>query len=405
MKHYSVWQNAWKAGYENPIDITIPADWNVEYLDMPADHMPNLSTAQILEKIQHPINSPTIRELAAKGKNAVIVFDDITRGTQPREIVKIVLDELLCGGVLKENIRFLCATGCHGAMTREDFVRKLGEKIVREYPVFNHNAFGNCVQIGTDKEGIPIEINEEYLSCDIRIGIGAVSPHPFNGYGGGVKILFPGLASIRTAMATHARREFGGAGNRDNCGFRTDIESMAALTGPFFKIDVILNAALNTVDLFAGDVVTEYAAASLESSRLNALSKTGEKDVVIVNANAKYNESLMAVSTASQVVKEGGDIVLINHCPAGQVTHYLYSAFGLQSTAPLNGKGASPAKMRCGRLIYYTPYPDYTSITKFSQPEKIFFATKWDEVLSLLNSYGGNTEACLISDGSISYFP
>ena len=50
--------------------------------------------------------------------------------------------------------------------------------------------------------------------------------------------------------------------------------------------------------------------------------------MVFVNANAKYNEALIAIRVAAMDLKPGGDIVLINHCPAGQVVHYLYSAFG-----------------------------------------------------------------------------
>lgn len=400
-----VWQNAWKNGYDKPLELGIPDNWNWEMLEMPADRMPPLTKEQIRLKLRDPIGSPGIRELASRGKQAAIVFDDLTRGTQTKEIAELVVEELLLGGLPRENIRFICALGCHAPMTREDFVKKLGEEIVENYPVYNHNAFGNCVCVGVDKDGVPVEVNEEFMACDIRIGIGAVSPHPFNGFGGGAKLIFPGLASFRTTLANHGRREFGGAGSLSPCGFRSDVENMAAMTGPFFKIDVILNAHLDTVAVFAGEDLSEYREAARCSAVLNALPAAAEKDLVIVNANAKYNESLIAVTIASQILREGGDLVLINHCPAGQVTHYLYSAFGACSSGPLAGKGAGARQMRCGRLIYCTPYPDHTSRTKFSQPEKLVFAKSWDEVLAVLEDTGARRDVSLISDGSISYFP
>lgn len=57
---------------------------------------------------------------------------------------EIVLEKLHLAGIPRDHIRFICATGTHGALNRQDFVRKLGEKIVEEYPVFNHNPFGMC---------------------------------------------------------------------------------------------------------------------------------------------------------------------------------------------------------------------------------------------------------------------
>ena len=106
-----------------------------------------------------------------------------------------------------------------------------------------------CRQIGTDKEGKPVMLNGEYLDCDIRIGIGSVVPHPLNGYGGGGKILFPGIAHIHTTVGNHERREFTTMGNLESCGFRRDIEEMTRMAGPLFKIDAILNSHLDVIDL------------------------------------------------------------------------------------------------------------------------------------------------------------
>lgn len=71
----------------------------------------------------------------------------------------------------------------------------------------------------------------------------------------------------------------------------------------------------------------EHRQAVALSQALNGMRRAeGARDVVFVNANAKYNEALIAIRVAAMDLKPGGDIVLINHCPAGQVVHYLYSA-------------------------------------------------------------------------------
>ncbi len=323
-----VWQNAWKDTQDTYVALSLPDDWEVTSYEMHGDGKAALNREQMREKINAPIGLPAIRVLAEQGKEAVIVFDDLSRGTPVKELAELVIEELLAGGIQKESIRFLCALGNHGALTRADFVKKLGASIVENFPVYNHNPYEHLVQVGVDSAGQPVLVNREFMACDIRIGIGSVSPHPLNGFGGGGKLIFPGVAGIKTTCANHSRREFLPFSPIPG-GFRRDIEAMTRMVMPFFKIDAILNARLEIIDLYAGDPIEEYYKA-VESSAINsAMIRSGKpKDIVIVNANAKYNEALIAVRIAEMDLREGGEIVMVNHCSAGQVVHYLYSAFG-----------------------------------------------------------------------------
>ena len=407
MQHFNVWQNAWKTGYDEPLDLTLPDDWTVEYHELGGDHFPELTREQMREKINTPIGAPTIREMAAAGHQAVIVFDDLSRGTKVQPIAEIVLEELLAGGMPKENIRFICALGNHGAMNRVDMVRKLGENIVRNYRVYNHNAFGNLVEIGRDKGDKPVLINREFWECDVRIGIGSCTPHPMNGFGGGPKLFFPGLAGIETTAANHLRREFTKMGNQKcNFGFRQDIEMLMGMVDGVFKIDAIINAHMDIVDLYAGDPVQEHYEAMKSAAVVNAIEMGAPKDVVVVNANAKYNESNISLNVASEELKPGGDIVLINHCEVGFAVHYLFGAFGTNSGGPAFTPYENRKQVPYDRVILYTPWPDPFSINFYDQPRKVVFATTWDEVLALLaEKHGEGTTAAVISDGTISYHP
>lgn len=405
MGQYKVWQNAWKENGKEPLDISLPDDWEVEYHSMKGDFWPELTKDELKRRIQNPIGSKSIAQLAGEGKEAIVVFDDLSRGTPVRPIAEIVVEELLAGGIGKDHIRFLCALGNHGAHTRADFVQKLGEEIVEQYPVFNHNPYENCVKIGEDCCGVDVKINREFMECDVRIGIGSVTPHPMNGYGGGGKLLFPGIASIETTWGNHLRKEFEPVGDKSLCGLRRDIEEMTRMAGPFFKIDALINARLDIIGLFAGDPIEEYYEAIQLASEANAMEMGKPKDVVVVNANAKYNESSISTVIADMELKPGGDIVMINHCPVGQVVHYAYGTFGRH----FGGKCWVPHEEREGRkfrrIIYYTPYPEYMSRMAFDEPDKIVFARTWEEVLELLSGHGPGAAASILSDGTISYFP
>jgi nickel-dependent lactate racemase len=89
-------------------------------------------------------------------------------------------------------------------------VKKLGEEVVSRYRVYNHNAFGNCTYVGTTATyKTKVYINEEYMKCDLKIVIGSCVPHGVAGFGGGAKMIMPGLASFDTVNHHHGT---GGAG-------------------------------------------------------------------------------------------------------------------------------------------------------------------------------------------------
>lgn len=403
-KTYRVWQNAWRDDPNAHVTLEVPDSWDVTLHAMEADSCRPLDRDEIARRIGSPIGMPTIRELARRGREAIIVFDDLSRGTPVRAPAELVVEELLAGGLGPEHIRFLCALGNHAPLTRADFVRKLGEDIVRRFPVYNHNPYEHLVKVGVDSVGEDVLINREFMDCDIRIGIGSVSPHPLNGFGGGGKILFPGIAGIRTTYSNHSRREFLPF-SPQSCGLRREIEAMTDMVRPFFKIDAILNSRLEIVELCAGDPCEEYYQAVEHSRRLNAMTASSEKkDVVFVNANAKYNEALIAVRVGAMDLKPGGDLVLINHCPMGQVVHYLYSAFGSDYGGLCWTPWEKRPKSDIGRIIYFTPYPDLTSKYSLNEPEKVCFAETWDEVTALLAGRGPGTAASIIPDGTISCF-
>ena len=281
-----LWQNAWREDPSAAVILELPEDWEVIHYRMPADDLPPLTEEALLQRIRNPVGMSPIRELAAGGKEAVIVFDDLSRGTPAGVLARLVIRELLAAGMTREHIRLLCALGNHAPLTRADFVRKLGEDLVERFPIYNHNPYEHLVKVGVDSTGQDVLVNREFMACDVRVGIGSVSPHPMNGFGGGGKLIFPGLAGIQTTWANHARRQFAPFSPKP-CGLRREIEAMTDMVRPFFKLDAILNAKLDIVELRAGEPRREYAQAVALSRTLNAMRRApGRRDVVFVNANA-----------------------------------------------------------------------------------------------------------------------
>ena len=186
------------------LKLNLPDSWQVEFYHMNGWNRPALNPEEMKTAVTNPIGMAPLREVARRKKEVVIIFDDMTRVTRTAGIVPFVLEELAEAGIPDERIRFVCALGCHGALTRLDFVKKLGTAIVDRFPVYNHNAFAHCTYVGTTKTyGTRLYLNEEVMQCDLKIAIGLAAPHPATGFGGGGKIILPGVASFESAQHNH----------------------------------------------------------------------------------------------------------------------------------------------------------------------------------------------------------
>lgn len=405
-------QNAFQGG--EPVQLTFPDNWKVEYYPLPGDSMPALTMEQIKERIEHPIGSAPLSELAYGKKNVCIVFDDITRGTPTKPMAHAVLDILLENGVHKENIQFLCALGTHGAHSRQDHVEKLGEDIVHDYPVYNHNSYENNICIGKTARGFDVCINQEFMKCDLRIGLGAITPHTMNGFGGGGKLLFPGIASIDTIARNHATAtEFlqknnlnssKMTGNLEMRGMREEIEEMTRMAGQFFKIDCLYNSNLELIDLYAGDPIQEYYAAIPAAQKVYAIPQITDADIVVVNVNAKASEATIATGFGAMAIRPGGDVVVVDMTERGQATHYLFGAFGKETGGRMMG-GMPTVRPEVKRYISWMPHPDLGAAHWFGELEKQVYVDSWDETLKLLKEvHPAGSRVVVISDGTLAYY-
>jgi len=405
-------QPAWYEPTE--LVLPLPDNWQVEISNMAGYNRPALKPDEIKAAVSNPIDISPIRELAKDKKEVVIIFDDMTRVTQAAEIVPFVLEELAEAGIPDRSIRFVMALGCHGAKDRRDFVKKLGEDTLARFPVYNHNAFGNCTYVGTTSTfETKVYVNEEVMKCDLKIAIGSVVPHPTSGFGGGGKIILPGVTSFETTEHNHGAiykivreegRPVAGMGIFDNNPLRIDIEEAAVLAG----LDVIINCIVNiygeTVTIFAGALKPAYAAAVQEAKAHYLTPSVEDKDIVIANTRAKANEGWLGLPISYKAIKpEGGDVVLIANTPEGQVTHYLLGPFGMASWGPLRREPRIPR--RVNHLIIFTEYPDLSSRSWFGEDsDKVIFLHKWDDVLRFLQkNHGRDTKVVVYPNAEIQY--
>ncbi|MDD5190221.1 MAG: lactate racemase domain-containing protein [Dehalococcoidales bacterium] len=395
------------------VNFLLPDAWQVETINMAGYNKPALKPSDIGRALQNPIGCSPLKELAKGKKEVVIIFDDMSRVTRTEALAQAVLKELAAAGIKDKQIRFVCALGCHGALTRIDFVKKLGEDIMSRFAVYNHNPFGNCVPVGkTGTYGTPVSVNAEVMSCDLKIALGMVVPHPMSGFGGGGKIILPGVTSFETTLHNHkqthhdltALRGKLGTGRFDENPMRLDIEEAATLAGLDFIVDVMVNYMGETTAVFAGALKPAYAEAVKAAKAHYLTPKVQDKDIVIANAFIKANEAFIGVSIANSAVnRQGGDVVLIANAPEGQVVHYLLGPFGEKQFGPEHQFSRVPEHVR--RLIVYNAYPDLAGQGWYAASEKVVFVYKWEEALILLEKdYPSTAKVGVYPNSEIQYF-
>lgn len=388
-----------------PLSLSFPANWKILICEMEGDSRVPLTTSKIKEKINSPIGTKNIEELAKGKKEAAIVVDDITRPTEAVLIIQNVLESLYKAGIKDDSIRFLLSLGSHGAHNNEDFRKKLGNEVVERFGVYNHNCYENCIDVGKTKSGLSLKINEELMKCDLKIGIGAILPHLYVGYSGGGKLFLPGMAHIDTIDSFHSFLSPSERGKIDfNNPMYREIEDAVSLIEADYKIDVLVNTRGEIIDLFAGHPISEYKEGIKVAEKIYKTKIYDGLDIVISNAHLKVNEGDIALLLGLRAVKEDdGTCVLIMNSPSGQITHYLMRRFGkFIGGRQAVSRAKIPEKVN---VIVYSQYKDMTTFDPYENQEKIIWEKDWSRIINRLIQYYGETDVKvgIIPDGTVQY--
>jgi len=397
---------------EGELKLEFPESWEVVPCLMNGHDAPHVTPEQIRAAFDEPIGTPPLRELARGRKEVAIIFDDISRPTRVAELVPYALEELEAAGIPESAVRFICATGTHGAHTFQDFQKKLGKDILDRFGVYNHNVYENCTYVGQTSQGTKLSVNSEVMSCDLRMAIGSVVPHPQSGYGGGGKIILPGIASIDSIEAFHLleirAREAGeastvGPGNYLENPLVKDFNEAARMIALDFKVDTIINGHGQPCAIFAGEPQAEFYEAVKFAVPHYATKAVPGAEVVVVNNYSKGNEAMVGLLIGVPMLMEkGGDLVLIMDYPAGQVVHYLLGSFGKEA----RGRLFNPINFQLPwlkRVVVVSPQFERSFADWLAIPDTVWVKT-WPEVMDILaQDFPDGTKAAVVPDGTIQY--
>lgn len=255
----TVYSGAWYGDEE--LTLNFPTGWEVEVLG-PKD-APALSDTQIEQAFADPIGTPCISELAKGKTSATIVVDDLSRPTPAAKVIPVLLRELASAGVPKSEIRFVVGGGSHRPLTDEEVAKKIGADVAAEYEATSHDFMsGDLKALGNLSNGMPVYLNRVVAEADFKICLGGIYPHGAVGFGGGAKLVVPGIAGFATMFYFHTFSPGRGHAVIERQGSEPDHRDFSEEVASVLGLDVIVNTVLNTrreiCGLFVGDYVQAH---------------------------------------------------------------------------------------------------------------------------------------------------
>lgn len=266
------------------------------------------------------------QEKLLKAQKIAIAVSDITRPVPSRLIVEELVTWLNELGITKDRITILVGGGLHRPATPEDIKYILGEKLLDGINnIVAHDADDEemLAFLGTSTQGTPVYVNKYFSQANYRIVTGMIDAHQFMGFTAGVKGAVIGLGGRPTITGNHARLFSPGAelGRLEDNPARMDLEDIGKIIG----VDMIVNVALNDKK----QVVKAVAGHPLEAHHQGVEFAKGvfgvpmkPADIVIASPGGfpkdiNIYQAQKALTPASQIVKEGGTIILVAQCIEG----------------------------------------------------------------------------------------
>jgi nickel-dependent lactate racemase len=160
----------------------------------------------VSDALDRPDGTAPLVEMARGRRRVTVLVPDATRKASLPEILPVVFARLAAAGVDGRGVVVLVACGTHPAASDEELEALIGvvppgARVVQHD---SHDASA-LVPVGTTPHGTVIRLNRLAVEADLVVAISTVQHHYFAGFGGGPKLVFPGVAGYEEIQANHAR--------------------------------------------------------------------------------------------------------------------------------------------------------------------------------------------------------
>lgn len=275
--------------------------------------------------LDHPSSRIPLRTFSA-ARCAAIAINDKTRPVPHQHLLPPLLAALEEMGLPPEQITLVIATGTHPPMQATEFSAVVPPEILRRYPVVCHDAddAASLSYRGETSRGTPVWVNSHYLNADLRLVVGNIEPHQFQGFSGGVKSAAIGLAGRETINHNHAMmtEPYATLGEFERNPARQDVEEIGAMIGIHFALNAVLNDHKQIVHVLAGDPRAVMTDGIPLARQICQVKVSQSYDLVIASPGGhpkdiNLYQAQKGLAHACLIAATGATVILAAACPEG----------------------------------------------------------------------------------------
>jgi nickel-dependent lactate racemase len=262
----------------------------------------------------------------------VIVVADKTRLCGYPTVLPWLTEALGERGAARSQITFIIAYGTHAPQSEAESLAAYGPSYT-SHPFVHHRSTAptRFVELGRTSRGTPVRIRADLLEAGLIITIGAVSHHYFAGFGGGRKLLFPGLGEQESIFANHrlfldaARGTLASgcrSGQLTGNPLAEDLAEIDQLLPPYCSIHGLLDSQGEVAAFRFGRSYEEFLAVCREHDTLYRTETDQQYGLVLASAGGypkdiNFIQAHKAIDNAAAFVRDGGTLIVLAECTDG----------------------------------------------------------------------------------------
>jgi nickel-dependent lactate racemase len=278
--------------------------------------------------LDRPLSGPPLVDLATGRGNVTLVVPDATRPIDLAAVLPPVLERVERAGIDRGRTTVLVASGTHPRLTQGELEGLVGT-LPAGVRIVQHDARDDdsLVAIGAAGTGLPIRVHRLAAAADLLVTIGGVRHHYFAGFGGGPKMIFPGVAGYREIQANHARvvRRVGGRTERaPDCepgvlvgnAIAEEIAAAADLRPPDCSLCLVSGSDGRAAFAAAGPWRQAFDAAVARVRQWYEVPAPGRFPLAVASGGGRPSDSTLiqahkGLDAASRFLQPGGELLFV----------------------------------------------------------------------------------------------
>jgi nickel-dependent lactate racemase len=261
---------------------------------------------------------------------AVVVADKTRLCGYPQHL-PVLLDTLEAHGVEPRRIRVYIAYGTHLPQGDDESGSAYGPAFGRHQWVQHRCDQDEFVELGKTGRGTPVRLRADILKASCVLTFGAIAHHYFAGFGGGRKLIFPGLGEKSAIYSNHGlfldierRRLASGcqSGRLKGNPLAEDLAECESFRPADLAIHGILDSQGRVCDLLVGRGSADFSRACQRHASHCEIETNQPYDLVVASCGGfpkdiNFIQSHKAIHHAAAFVRDGGRLILLAQCRDG----------------------------------------------------------------------------------------